>query len=219
MKKLTLVAAIVATAFAAGANAATTTASVNITGKITPSSCTISSTGTGGTIDFGTIKTSELTNAKINKRKSGNISVNCDNDTTAIIKVSGGNGLSADKSRFSTDKNFVDYIVYLKDISVTGGNAASTILVPTNTDAAVEVENLAATTFQKLGSGASAAFPINGVYFGIANSSSPNSVGTFRTLNATVDVLAQIDRDAAKAATSQSEQTFSSVVNFELNYI
>ena len=218
MKKLTI-AALIASAFAAGANAATTSANVSIAGKIVPSSCTITATGNGGTINFGTIKTSELTTARTLKKQSGNLSVTCESETTAIIKVSGGNGMNSDKSRFSTDKNFVDYQVIVKDVTVNGGNASSTILVPQDAAATVNIDSLGSTPFQRLGSGASAVFPTNGQYFGMANGTSTTNVGTFKTLNANLEVAASIYQEAAKTATSGGEQPFSSVVNFELSYI
>lgn len=219
MKKLTLVAALVASAFAAGANAATTSANVSIAGKIVPSSCTITATGNGGTINFGTIKTSELTTAISVKKQSGNLSVTCESETTAIIKVSGGNGTNTNTNRFNTDKDFVDYYVIVKDVTVNGGNASSTILVPQDKDATVNIDSLGSTPFQRLGSGATAVFPTNGQYFGMANGTSTTDVGTFKTLNANLEVTAAINKEAAKTATSGGEQPFSSVVNFELSYI
>ncbi|HGZ0609416.1 DUF1120 domain-containing protein [Escherichia coli] len=218
MKKVTLIAALITSAFSVCTNAATTSATLNITGKVIPGSCTISTGGSGGSIDFGTIKTSELTTPTVNKRGKASLSVDCQTDTTAFFKVSGANGFNAENNQFATDKDFATYAVGLNNITVTGGNAAGNIIIPADKETVLTLETISSTQFQQAGNGKSVVFPLNGTYFA-PKASDSLSVGTFRNVNADVIVSARIDSEKAKAAVQSGEQVFGSVFTFELNYI
>lgn len=219
MKKLTIIAALVASAFTVSANAGTTSASVNITGKITPAACTISTSGEGGTIDFGTIRSSELTNERVTKKQTGSLNIACDTETTALIKVTNNTGLGTDERAFKTDKDYVTYFLAFKDLNAQGGTASNTVLITTNKLAEIDMKNLQDVEFKK--SAAGAIIPGAGRYFGAAANGDGDTatVGTFKTLTANFNVMALIDSAAAKEAVKSGEQTFNSVVNLELEYI
>ncbi|HFK3815945.1 TPA: fimbrial protein [Escherichia coli] len=225
MKKLTLVAALVASAFAAGANAATETATVNITGTITPSSCTINSGANGGTVDFGKIRAASLYQGNTSLKKDGSLTVQCDTPTTALIKVSADgeknfiDSMNMGKAAitYKTNKEFANYSVELKSITATGGTASNTILVTkdANNDN-VRIRDYSADTFK---TATKARFPLNGSYFAAANSTDASNIGTFTSLTANYDVTAVIDGAKVREVMDGSEQTFNGVVTFELEYI
>ncbi|NCH03623.1 type 1 fimbrial protein [Cronobacter malonaticus] len=213
MKKLTLAAALAASAFAMGANAATTSASFNITGKVVPSACTISTGADNGTIDFGTISAYNLSGTPF-FNKSASLSVACDTETTALIKVSGSKGVLEEAQRFQTDQEFATYQVLVKNLHVTDGTATNSVLITANPDDEVDMNHLSDSSFKKY---AAASFPLNGKYFGAATSNS--GVGTFKNLTADLSVAAYIDAEKAKAAVKDGEKTFAGTLNFELNYL
>ncbi|ELY4381139.1 spore coat protein U domain-containing protein [Cronobacter sakazakii] len=213
MKKLTLAAALAASAFAMGANAATTSASFNITGKVVPSACTISTGVEGGTIDFGTISAYNLSGVPM-YTKSTSLSVACDTQTTALIKVSGNNGIADDVNRFKTDQEFATYQVMVKKLQATDGNATNSVLITADPNDEVDMTQLNKSNFRKF---PAAAFPMHGKYFGAATSE--NEVGTFKNLTAELTVAAYINADKAKAAVQEGEKDFAGTLTFELNYL
>ncbi|EOC5826500.1 fimbrial protein [Cronobacter sakazakii] len=215
MKKLTLAAALAASAFAMGANAGTHSTTLDITGKIIPAACAISTDSAGGTIDFGTILSAELTNSRFIKKKTTSLSINCETETTALVKVTGSNGADDNNLFFKTDKDFATYGVVVKNFTVDGGNATNVPLVTKTAQDVVDMNSLNSTTFKKTTAGAT--FPGHGQYFGAAATDS--TVGTFKTLTAELGVTAVIDSEKAKTAVKGGEQTFSSMVTFELNYL
>ncbi|HAV1607794.1 TPA: DUF1120 domain-containing protein [Enterobacter hormaechei subsp. steigerwaltii] len=224
MKKLTLVAAMVASAFAAGANAAIETATVNITGTITPSSCTINSGANGGTIDFGKIRASSLYEGNTILHKDGSLTVQCDTPTTALIKVSADgeknfiDAMNMGKTAitYKTNKEYANYSVTVSDITAAGGTASNTILVTKNANNDnVSIRDYSADTFKTV---TKATFPQHGSYFAATNGTDSN-IGTFTSLTANYDVAAVINGAKARAAMDGSEQTFNGVVTFELEYI
>lgn len=219
MKKLTLVAALVASSFAVGANASSTSATVNITGKVIPGACTITANGVGGTIDLGTIKSSDLTGSSVTtKSQKASLSIDCQTDTTAFVKVSGSNGVStANKNLFATDQEFANYGVTLSNIIASGGNTDGGVVIP-NTGEVLTLENIGTASLVQAGNGKSLNFPMNGQYFTPKASGGPQAA-TFRTLNADLTVTAKIDSAKAQEAVKGGEQVFTSVVTFELNYI
>ncbi|EOC0033392.1 fimbrial protein [Cronobacter sakazakii] len=214
MKKLTLAAALAASAFAMGANAATTSASFNITGKVVPSACTISTGAENGTVDFGTISTYDKSGTFFNT-KTASLSVACDTVTTALIKVSGNNGIATDTNRFKTNQEFATYQVMVKSLQANGGAATNTILVTATPETEVDMSNLQSSSFKKAPS--TAAFPYMGKYFGAATDS--NEVGTFKNLTADLTIAAYIDAEKAKDAVKDGEKDFASTLTFELNYL
>ncbi|EOI1439994.1 fimbrial protein [Cronobacter malonaticus] len=216
MKKLTLAAALAASAFAMGANAGTTSANLNITGKVVPAACTISTGAAGGTIDFGTIQSSELESSKLRKSESSTLSIACQSTTTALVKVTGSNGAADDGIFFKTDQDFASYMVQVKNLQVTEGNSMNYPTVTADPNAEVDMAHLSDTTFRQQGT-AGAAFPMHGKYFGAA--AKEGGLGTFKTLNAELQVTAVIDSQKAKDAVKEGEKTFSSMVTFELNYL
>ncbi|WP_105875144.1 fimbrial protein [Cronobacter malonaticus] len=213
MKKLTLAAALAASAFAMGANAATTSASFNITGKVVPSACTISAGAENGTIDFGTISTYDKSGTFF-KTKAASLSVACDTVTTALIKVSGNNGIGDGVNRFKTDQEFATYQVLVKKLQATDGNATNSVLITANPNDEVDMTQLNKSNFRKV---ASAMFPMNGKYFGAATSG--NEVGTFKNLTAELTVAAHINAEKAKAAVQEGAKDFAGTLTFELNYL
>ncbi|ELY4340130.1 spore coat protein U domain-containing protein [Cronobacter sakazakii] len=214
MKKLTLAAALAASAFAMGANATTTSANFNITGKVVPSACTITSSGSDGTIDFGTISLYDKSSTFF-ESKSASLSVACDTVTTALIKVSGGNGIANDVNRFKTDQEFATYNVAVRNLKANEGTATNNILITASPDTVVDMTNLESASFKRATS--MAAFPLQGKYFGAATDS--NGVGTFKNLSADVNVYAYINAEKAKEAVKNGEKTFSGTLTFELNYL
>ncbi|MBB8665936.1 spore coat protein U domain-containing protein [Escherichia coli] len=214
MKKLTLAAALAASAFAMGANAATTSADFNITGKLVPAACTISTGAAGGTIDFGTISAYNL-NTNLLKSKPASISVACDAATTALIKVSGSHGVDEENQRFKTDQEFASYSIVVKNLNATDGTATSGILVTANPKDDVDMTQLRSASFKKMSS--AAAFPLNGKYFGAPTAE--GTVGTFKTLTADLTIGAVINAEKAKAAVESGEKTFAGTLTFELNYL
>ncbi|EFC4421640.1 TPA: hypothetical protein ACGBRJ_004543 [Escherichia coli] len=218
MKKLTLVATMVASAFAVNANAATTSASVELTGKIIPAACTVTATADNGRMDFGTIKGSELSG----KIKEGTLTVNCEQPVTAIVKVSGNNGTeegnSGDAAVFKTDKEFVHYMVHIKNANATGGSEPKKMLI-TN-DASVKdinIYQLSSTQFKKSPS-TSLLFPMQGSYFAMGDDA--GTVGSFTNLTAEYRVGVTFDREKTLAALQSSgEQTFNGTVNFDISYL
>lgn len=218
MKKLTLVAALVASSFAVGANASSTSATVNITGKVIPGACTITANGVGGTIDFGTIKSSELTGSTVTRSQKASLSIDCQTDTTAFVKVSGSNGISAANNYyFATDQEFANYAVNLSNITASGGNTDGSVAIP-DTGEVLTLENIGTASLVQAGNGKSLNFPANGQYF-TPKASGGNRAATFRTLNADLTVIAKIDSAKAKEAVKGGEKVFTSVATFELNYI
>ncbi|EJV9475566.1 TPA: DUF1120 domain-containing protein [Cronobacter sakazakii] len=215
MKKLTLVAAMVASIFTTGANARTTSANLSITGKIIPSACSITTGASGGTIDFGTIESSELTR-NIVKRESSTLSIACETPTTAIVKVTSSNEPSDNGTTFKTDQDFATYMVNVRNLQVTEGNSMNYPTITANPEDEVDMNNLGNTTFKQQGT-PGAAFPMHGKYFGAA--AKDGGLGTFKTLTADLQVSAVIDAQKAKEAVKTGEKTFSSMVTFELNYL
>lgn len=225
MKKSTLVATIIAFTFAANANAATETATVNITGTITPSSCTINSGANGGTIDFGKIRAASLYQGSTVLHQKGALTVQCDTPTTALIRVS-ANG---DKNiidaavrgptpiSYKTDKDFANYAIVVENITAEGGTASNSILITkdANNDN-INIRNIPADTFKTVGK---ASFPQDGNYFAAASTSDSTNIGTFNNLTANYDVAAVINGGKARQALNDGEQTFTGVVTFELEYI
>ncbi|MBW8933743.1 DUF1120 domain-containing protein [Escherichia coli] len=213
MKKLTLIATLVASAMSFSSHAATTSASVNITGSIVPSACAISASANGGTIDFGKILSSELGEQGVTRKaKKDTLTITCDKDTTAVVKVSGSNGV--DGNTYNSDKDFVKIAVQFTDVNVTGGNATNKFLV--SNAASVDLDNLTAAGFTTA-AGNKPLFPFNGNYLAVADTN--NSVGTFKTLTANYSVSAVVQNASAKRALTQGEQTFGGAVTFELNYL
>lgn len=216
MKKLTLVAAMLASTFAVGANAGTTSANLNITGKVVPAACTISTGASGGTIDFGTIQSSELGSSALRKQESSTLSIACESTTTAVVKVTASNGADDRGLQFKTDQDFASYMVQVKNLQVAEGNSMNYPAITANPQDEVDMKNLGNTTFKQQGS-VGAAFPMHGKYFGAA--AKDGGLGTFKTLNADLLVTALIDPAKAKEAVKTGEKTFSSMVTFELNYL
>lgn len=212
MKKITLIAAIVASTFSLAANAEKTSANVNITGKIIPSSCTIQAGANGGTIDFGTLHLSDLQLGSEKMKKSDTLNVTCETETTAVIKVSGSNGKDQD-IRYKTNKEFVNYGVLIDNLETDTSN--NTIVV--SKTEMVDLKNINSADFKSVGSSGSAAFPVAGNYF--AASRDGSSVGTFKTLTARYTVGAIADKNQAKLALADGEQVFNSTVVFELEYL
>ncbi|EJQ5562212.1 spore coat protein U domain-containing protein [Escherichia coli] len=212
MKKLTLITTLMASAMSFSSHAATTSATVNITGKIVPASCSITANANGGTIDFGNILTSELTSGKKTLTKEDSLSVSCDKATTAAIKISGGNG--ATSAAFATNKEYASFIIGLTQVSPTGGTATDTLMV--SKASTIDLSDIAAASFTK-GFAASQAFPASGNYFTVADSS--DQIGTFQTLTVNYKVYASIDSEKAKAAASAGADTFDGQAIFELNYL